>query len=93
MAWWSLDLGDAWLAVDALECLHQQWQAFGAHDSVRLWQRHESEGQLHCRLKVYFPPEAERFALFMKAALCVEPSMTGLSELVLAAPCQDKSRS
>ncbi len=86
MAWWCLDLGDAWLASDGLERLQQQYRLFlqsGEGGDLRLWQRHESEGQLHCRLTVYFPPEAAAFAGFVAAQPCPEPGKTGLSELSL----------
>ncbi|RLA19911.1 MAG: hypothetical protein DRQ61_06020 [Gammaproteobacteria bacterium] len=52
------------------------------HDELALFVRHESEGRLHCEVKVYFPPAAGRLAHAANATPCRTPSFNGLSLLV-----------
>ncbi|MFW1677820.1 hypothetical protein ACFVYJ_08555 [Pontibacter sp. JAM-7] len=84
--WCCLNLGDAWLADEAMQQLQAGYAVFcrdRATEGVALWQRHESDGQLHCQLKVYFPPEAEAFARVAGAQPCARPDVTGLAALDL----------
>lgn len=83
--WYGKNLGDAMLADPALE---QVQASFGAaltkelvSEGMALFMRHESEGQLHCDVKVYFSPAAARLALALGAARCPKPGKRGLALL------------
>jgi len=43
--------------------------------------RHESEGHLHCEVKIYFSPMSVTVAREVNARPCEKPSPTGLSLL------------
>jgi len=46
--------------------------------------RHESEGRLHCEVRVYFSPAAADVAKAVGAIACKKPASNGLS--LLAGP-------
>ncbi|MCP5235371.1 MAG: hypothetical protein H6945_06490 [Zoogloeaceae bacterium] len=81
--WFAANLGDAMLAGEALEqvrTLFEQSAANGGHSAVLM--RHESEGGLHCELKLYFPPELAELAASVGATRCGRPALAGLGVLV-----------
>jgi hypothetical protein len=84
--WFSKNLGDGMLAYGPLaeiEALFLTTYPQTDYPSeVALFVRHESEGRLHCEVKVYFPPAIEEFAQSVSAITCNKPTSTGLSLLV-----------
>lgn len=85
-AWHVLNLGDAMLAGAALDRIEAQleaeWARLGQPDDAAAYTRHESEGRLHCELKVYLAPGLRDAAERLGAEPCDEPSRDGLSLLV-----------
>jgi len=77
-AWHSLNLGDPLLADRELDRIRQLFQAECTHQSgnkgMALFIRHESEGQLHCEVKLYFSPAATAVAGAVGATVCDKPS-------------------
>jgi len=84
--WFTKNLGDALLAEAPLEQLKEQFEsAFEqAHRPADMaaYIRHESEGRLHCEVKVYFSPAAAPVARLVEAVPCPRPSPDGLGFLV-----------
>ncbi|HEY6096040.1 MAG TPA: hypothetical protein VIU93_13910 [Gallionellaceae bacterium] len=83
--WYTCNLGDAMLAGASLEQIKAQFlaafdEATGAKD-MAVFFRHESEGRLHCELKVYFTPAAGSVARAMGAIPCHQPSANELALL------------
>lgn len=81
-SWFVLNAGDAMLAADALDEVRACFARAGpsARASAVLM-RHESEGRLHCELKLYFPPELAALALGLGATRCAAPAPAGLGVL------------
>ncbi len=84
--WFTSNLGDAMLAGESLEHIKELFlAAYETNDSRReraLFVRHESEGRLHCEVKVYFSPATDIVAKTVNATPCNKPSSDGLSLLV-----------
>jgi hypothetical protein len=83
--WFSINLGDAMLAAEALECVETK---FAAHyhrretsNDTAIFTRHESEGQLHCDLIIYLSPALAELARELNAKTCKTPSPHSLSLL------------
>ena len=85
-SWFRKDLGDAMMAFDPLDRITDLFQAaYGieAHGKdAAVFVRHNSEGNLHCQVEVYFSPAAASLAKKMDADPCDRPSVTGLGLLV-----------
>ncbi|MCB1909438.1 MAG: hypothetical protein KDH15_18900 [Rhodocyclaceae bacterium] len=80
--WFVLNVGDAMLAGDELDRVKTRFEwADGSARASAVLMRHESEGRLHCELKLYFPPEIERLALDVGATRCAAPAPAGLDVL------------
>ncbi|QID17958.1 hypothetical protein G3580_10085 [Nitrogeniibacter mangrovi] len=82
MTWYVLNLGDAMLAgdaVDRIQSLFEQWPSRPAGAAV--FMRHESEGRLHCELRVYLPPAAAPLAQQLGATPCAPPDPGDLGVL------------
>lgn len=82
--WHCRNLGDAMLAAPLLEELQAEFEAAlsaGMATGAGLFMRHESAGQLHCEVKLYFSPAAEPVAKTLGATLCSRPGKDGLSLL------------
>jgi len=84
--WFEINLGDAMLAHDLQDRVEQAFMsAYALADcpqEMAAFIRHESEGQLHCELKVYLSPESVSVAREFNAAPCERPSPGGLSILI-----------
>ena len=92
MPWYLLNIGDAMLAGDALEQVEDAFRLVhekAGHDQqMALFIRHESDGGLHCQVKVYFSPACASVAKAVGASPCAKPSTHSLGLLAGS----DKSR-
>ncbi len=92
--WFSKNLGDATLAfvpLAQLEELLLSMQAGDSPEKFTVFTRHESEGRLHCEVKIYLPPSAIDVAKAIGAEPCEQPSPEGLSVLVGACLGEDQN--
>ena len=59
-SWFTKTLGDAMLAGEALDDIKavflSEYAKSDRAEQLALFVRHESEGRLHCEVKVYFSP-------------------------------------
>lgn len=76
-SWYRLSLGDPLLADSACREIAEAAKAEG----VPVFMRHESEGQVHCELVLYFPVETRTLARAYRAVPCPAPEY-GLSPLI-----------
>jgi len=83
--WFLLNLGDAMLAGEQQdrirELLLSAVTQAGNPGEMAAFSRHESEGRLHCEVKIYFSPMSATVAREVNARACEKPSPTGLSLL------------
>jgi hypothetical protein len=83
--WFSKNLGDGILAGEPLrhleELLLAAYAKAGNPGKVAAFFRHESDGRLHCNVKVYFSPASAVMAREVDAKPCGRPSPDGLSLL------------
>ena len=86
MSWFSLNLGDAMLVDEALGRIQAMFQSdfakAGNPSGMALFLRHESEGRLHCEVRLYLSPSSEVVARRVLAQPCGRPARDGLSLLV-----------
>ncbi len=84
-SWFLKNLGDALMAFDEqaqLETLfNDAYQQAGCPEDMTAFVRHESDGRLHCEVKVYFPPNTAVLAQSLGAVACPKPSPEGLGIL------------
>ena len=84
--WFFSNLGDAILADESLDHIKTLfWSEYGNTNSIKgtaVFVRHESEGRLHCEVKVYFSPETVVVAKAVGAIPCDKPTSKGLDLLV-----------
>ncbi len=84
-SWFVRNLGDAALAGESLEQLRlsviEAFERAGRPVALAAYTRHESEGRLHCELKVYFTPAASEVAKAVGAVACARPSRYDLGLL------------
>ncbi len=87
--WFSMNLGDAMLASEQLarteSFLLSVYEEAGNPMDMAAFVRHESDGRLHCEVKVYLSPSSanvEKVAKVMNAKPCIKPSPEGLAMLV-----------
>ena len=83
--WFIKNLGDAMLAGDQQDRIKQllmsAYSDAGSPGEMAAFIRHESEGRLHCEVKIYFSPMAITVAREVDAEPCEKPSPDGLSML------------
>ncbi len=83
--WFTTSLGDATLALEPLDRLEagflSTYGTAGDPPEAAVFFRHESEGHLHCDLRVYFSPATEALARSLGAEACGRPSPQDLSLL------------
>ena len=85
-SWHAKNLGDGLLAyapqAELEQLFHATYPSVESLDEHALFIRHESDGRLHCEVKVYFPPTVDKLAQMADALPCRKPSFSGLSLLV-----------
>ena len=83
--WFTKNLGDAMLAWQELENIKEYFQNESTKNSIPkeslVLMRHDSEGRLHCEVKVFFSPSLAQTALKLGALQCQKPSAYGMSLL------------
>lgn len=85
-SWFTKNLGDAMLAGEALAEIAENFLSIYGKEALpekaAIFIRHESEGHLHCEVKVYLTPEAFILAKVIDADPCRRPDQNGLSLFV-----------
>ena len=83
--WFTKNLGDAMLAGEHLEQIKtlflSAYERAENPDAMALFYRHESEGHLHCEVKIYFTPASAFVAEAVDAIPCNKPSPDSLDLL------------
>lgn len=81
--WWCRNLGDPMLADAELARIGDEFRARfpAAPPEAAVFLRHESSGDLHCELLVYFSPAAKQLAVAVDAEPCAKPRSMGLGLL------------
>ncbi|MCU7873662.1 MAG: hypothetical protein KZQ91_13055 [Candidatus Thiodiazotropha sp. (ex Lucinoma borealis)] len=83
--WYTINLGDAMLAVESLDQIKNifllEYSKRESPKDIALFVRHESEGRLHCEVKIYFSPASFFVAEAVGAIPCTKPSPYGLDLL------------
>jgi len=83
--WFFKNLGDGMLASEPLchleELLLAVYENAGNPKEMAAFIRHESDGRLHCEVKVYFSPASVGVAREVDAEPCGRPVPNGLSLL------------
>lgn len=83
--WLQKNLGDAMLASDQQDRIKQlllsAYASANNPGEMAAFIRHESEGRLHCEVKIYFSPMSVAVAREVNAQPCERPSRYGLSML------------
>ena len=83
--WFLKNLGDAMLAGDQQDRIKQLFLSANSDANspkeMDAFIRHESEGRLHCEVKIYFSPMSIDVAREVNAEPCEKPSPDGLSLL------------
>ncbi|MHB1084693.1 MAG: hypothetical protein ACYCZA_07620 [Thiobacillus sp.] len=75
--WFECNLGDAMLAGDSLDAIKtlflSAYEKASRPADMAVFVRHESEGRLHCEVKVYFSPASAGVAEAFEAIPCGKP--------------------
>ena len=83
--WFLKNLGDAMLAGDQQDRIKQLFLSANSDANspkkMAAFIRHESEGRLHCEVKIYFSPMSIDVAREVNAEPCEKPSPDDLSLL------------
>jgi len=81
-SWYVKNLGDALWADEGLQAAKTLFEAAydqaGHPADMALLMRHESDGRLHCELKLYFSPAAADVANQLDALPCARPNVLDL---------------
>lgn len=84
-SWCVLNLGDPLLAdeqlAQVLEAARIACLEGEAGEDLAVFQRHESEGRLHCELKLYFSPGLHALAQSLGARACRVPNTYDLARV------------
>lgn len=83
--WYVKNLGDAMLASEQTDQIKQlllsAYSDASNSNEMAAYIRHESEGRLHCEVKIYFSPLSIAVAKELNAEPCRKPSPDSLSLL------------
>lgn len=81
--WFSLDCGDGLIAYEPLGRLEEAFSSAYVISKnpkeMAAFIRHESEGRLHCLVRVYLSPASASVATAIGAVPCEKPSPDSLS--------------
>ena len=84
--WFTSNLGDAMLAAESLDQIKalflSEYKKSDSPKKMAIFVRHESEGRLHCEVKVYFSPATAIVAKAVNAISCNKPVANDLGLLV-----------
>src|SRR5690606_11709676 len=84
-SWWVLNLGDPLLAdqplTQVLDAARSACLNATPGADIAVFQRHESEGRLHCEWKLYFSPALDELARAHGARRCRPPTAHDLSQV------------
>ncbi len=84
--WCSINLGDAMLATPTINGIEDRFLSAyteaGCPRDMALFIRHESEGRLHCQVKLFFSPAASSVASEVGAEACETPCAESLGLLI-----------
>jgi hypothetical protein len=93
-SWYSKNLGDAMLAGESLDRIRAQflsaYRKAGKPGQMAVFVRHQSEGSLHCEVRIYFTPASVVVAKAVGATPCAPPSPDDLG--LLAGPENSRER-
>lgn len=85
-SWYSRNLGDAMLAGEALDQIKELFLSESKNGryapGTAVFMRHDSEGRLHCEVKVFFPPELAELAERVGTIPCEQPFHDSLGVLI-----------
>ena len=91
--WFLINIGDAMLAFDQQELIKELLLSAGKiatrPGEIAAFIRHESEGRLHCEVKVYLSPMSTEVARAVNAQACERPLPDDLSLLAGTADSWD----
>jgi hypothetical protein len=91
MPWYFLNCGDPTLCDHTVQELLQSYgrmlRTKQLPTEAAIFSRHESRGDLHCELILYFNPETKALAEAAGAVACAEPLPHGLSQVSSATEC------
>jgi uncharacterized protein YeaO (DUF488 family) len=83
--WFAGNLGDATLAGESMDhgkaLFLSEYEKANRPADVAVFVRHESQGRLHCEVKIYFSPASAVVAEAVDAVPCRKPSSDGLGLL------------
>ena len=83
--WFTINLGDAMLAGESLDHIKtlflSEYEKAKNANEMAVFIRHESEGRLHCEVKIFFSPASVIVAEAVDAIPCKKPSSDGLDLL------------
>ncbi|ARU31579.1 hypothetical protein CAP31_07695 [Sulfuriferula sp. AH1] len=75
--WFTKNLGDAMLAGESLAAIKAlflgEYEKAGQPKEMAVFIRHESEGRLHCEVRIYFSPSSVMAATAVNAIPCAKP--------------------
>ena len=83
--WFTSNLGDAMLAGESVDHIKTLFLSIygdvSYSNEMAVFMRHESEGCLHCEVKIHFSPAAVDVAKAVGAIACKKPGSASLSLL------------
>lgn len=83
--WHTTNLGDAMLAGESLDAVKAlflaEYEKAGQPKEMAVFVRHESEGRLHCEVRLYFSPSSVMAATAVNVVSCARPAPGGLDLL------------
>jgi hypothetical protein len=83
--WFVKNLGEALFAEESLADIKalfvSEYQKAGCPNAMVVFKRHETEGRLHCEVKLYFSPAAAVVAQSLAASPCRKPLADSLDFL------------